>query len=67
MEASNDNNLAGDLLWGAAAIADYLGLQRRAIYHMAAKGTLPHFRAGDIVAARKSELSAWATGTRAAA
>ncbi len=63
----NDNEqLASDVLWGAAAIAAYLGLPRRSVYHLAATGALPHFRAGDIVAARKSELAAWASSTRAA-
>jgi excisionase family DNA binding protein len=63
----NDNNLASDLLWGAAAIASYLGLPRRAVYHAASKGTLPHFRMGDTLAARKSELAVWASSGRAAA
>jgi excisionase family DNA binding protein len=60
MHADNDN-LAADTLWGAAAIAAYLGLPRRAIYHAAAKGHLPHFRMGDTLGARKSELAAWAS------
>jgi len=64
---SDNDNLATDLLWGAAAIATYLGLPRRAIYHAAAKGSLPHFKMGDTLGARKSELSAWASSGRAAA
>lgn len=66
MTPDNDN-LAGDLLWGAAAIATYLGLPRRAVYHAAQKGSLPHFRMGDTLAARKSELAAWASGAARAA
>ena len=66
MTPDNDN-IAGDLLWGAAAIATYLGLPRRAVYHAASRGTLPHFKMGDTLAARKSELAAWASSSRAAA
>lgn len=63
----NDNTLSADLLWGAAAIANYLGVPRRAVYHMVAIDSLPHFRAGETIAARKSELTVWASGQRRAA
>lgn len=62
-----NDNLSADLLWGAAAIATYLGLPRRAVYHLAAQNKLPHFRAGETIAARKSELAAWASGRGRAA
>jgi excisionase family DNA binding protein len=62
-----EQELSADLLWGAAAIAKYLGLPRRAVYHLAANQNIPHFRAGDAIAARKSELAAWASSARAAA
>jgi len=64
----NDNNpLATDLLWGAAAIATYLGLPRRAVYHLVGSDRMPHFRAGETIGARKSELAAWASGAGRAA
>jgi excisionase family DNA binding protein len=67
LEADNDN-IAGDILRGADAIAGFLGFPRRSIYHAVAKGHLPSFRIGDIVCARRSTLTAWiAEQERAAA
>ncbi len=67
--ADNDN-LAGDVLRGADAIARFLGFPRRAVYHAAAKGSLPVFRMGETVCARRSTLLAWIatqeSGARAA-
>jgi hypothetical protein len=62
MQPANDNQppLADDLLIGAAAIAAFSGFQRRQVYHMATNGTLPVFRAGEILCSRKSALTAWA-------
>ena len=61
MLPANDNipPLAEDVLRGAAAIASFMGFDRRTIYHLAAKGALPVFKMGDIVCARKSTLLAW--------
>lgn len=58
MTAENDN-LASDVLRGADAIAKFLGLPRRAVYHAASKETLPVFRLGETILARKSTLLAW--------
>ncbi|TGP88918.1 MULTISPECIES: DNA-binding protein [unclassified Mesorhizobium] len=58
MEPANDN-LAADILEGAAAIAAWTGFKRRAVYHAVANGHLPHFRMGETVCARKSTLLAW--------
>lgn len=71
MTANNDN-IAGDMLRGAEAIAAFLGLPRRAVYHAASKGNLPVFRLGETLLGRKSTLLAWiaeqeAAGRRAAA
>lgn len=64
----NDNNpLAADVLRGADAIAIWMGFNRRTIYHLTANGTLPTFRMGDIVCARKSTLTAWIAGQEARA
>lgn len=58
MDHSNDN-LAADLLRGADAIAKYLGMPRRAVYHAVTKGHLPTFRIGETVMARRSTLAVW--------
>jgi len=58
MHHDNDN-LSADLLRGADAIATYMGFPRRAIYHAISKNSLPHFRIGETVCARKSTLTAW--------
>lgn len=58
MTPANDN-LSTDLLRGAEAIAAFLGFPRRAIYHAISKNSLPHFRIGETVCARKSTLTAW--------
>jgi excisionase family DNA binding protein len=64
----DNDNLAGDLLRGANAIAAYLGFPRRTIYHAVANGHLPHFKIGETICARKSTLAAWiAEKERAAA
>lgn len=51
--------LSDDILHGADAIAVYLGIERRAVYHAVAKGYLPSFRIGETVCARKTTLVKW--------
>jgi len=48
--------LADDLLKGAAAAADYLGLNRRQVYRMTESGELPVIRKAGLLFYRKSEL-----------
>ena len=48
--------LTDDLLPGADAAATYIGLTRRAIYHMVEAGHLPVIRKGKRLYFRKSEL-----------
>jgi hypothetical protein len=50
------SDLSQDLLYGAAAIARFLGLPRWRVYHAAAHGHLPIKRIGGTWVARKSEL-----------
>ena len=45
-----------DLIEGAEAAADVLGLTKRQVYHMVAKNRLPHTRCGNRLYFRKSEL-----------
>ena len=58
MTPDNDD-LAADMLRGADAIARFLGFPRRSIYHMAARNSLPHFKLGDTICARRSTLTRW--------
>lgn len=58
MIPSNDN-MPGDLLLGAKAIADYLGISARQTYRLTYHGLLPHFKLGGTVAARRSALTKW--------
>lgn len=59
-------SLADDLLKGAEAIAGYLGVPRRTIYHAVSKRLIPHFRIGETVCARKSTLLHWMAAQEAA-
>lgn len=58
MQHDNDN-LADDVLKGAAEIATFLGEDRRAIFYAISKGRLPVYRIGESIRARKSALRAW--------
>ncbi|MBT4905934.1 MAG: hypothetical protein HOL07_00870 [Rhodospirillaceae bacterium] len=59
MVPSNIPLLADDILCGADAIADYMGVPRRMIYHLAHASQLPIFRLGAKICARKSQLVAF--------
>jgi excisionase family DNA binding protein len=48
-----------DLLSGAEAIAAYVGVTPRRIYHLAETGRLPVFRIGSTLCARRSTLRRW--------
>jgi excisionase family DNA binding protein len=52
-------DLSDDLLRGADAIARYMGLSRRAIYHLVATSRLPVCRVGSTICARRSILTVW--------
>ena len=51
--------LSDDLIYGAEAIADFLGMARRQVYHAAAQDHLPIFRIGSMLCCRKSTLANW--------
>lgn len=57
MNAANDNER--DLLMGANAIADFLGITRRQAYRLVYDGIIPSFKLGGTVAARRSSLRSW--------
>jgi excisionase family DNA binding protein len=50
---------AGLLLYGAPAIAKFLGLTERQVRHRVADGELPTFKIGGTVCARRASLVAW--------
>jgi hypothetical protein len=51
-----------DLLMGAKAIGQYLGLNQRQVYNLIYAGELPTFHIGGTVAARKGKLANWLDG-----
>ena len=56
------STLAPDLLRGAEEIAAFLygsGRERRKVYHLVETDSLPHFRLGSLVCARRTTLLAW--------
>lgn len=50
--------LSNDLLTGADAAAEFVGVSPRVIYHMAEKGLVPVIKKGKRLYFRKSELEA---------
>ena len=48
-----------DLLTGADAIAAFMGIKVRRVYHLAETQRLPVFRLGATLCARKSTLLSW--------
>jgi hypothetical protein len=50
---------AGLLLYGASAIASFLGLTERQVRHRVRDGELPTFKIGGTVCARRASLVAW--------
>lgn len=59
MRPPSNDNMKDDILKGATAIADFIGEDRRAVYHAINKGTIPTFRIGQNIRARKSTLIEW--------
>jgi excisionase family DNA binding protein len=47
-----------DLLYGANAIADFLGVKRSVVYHLIETRRLPSFKVGKVVCARRSTVTA---------
>ena len=47
-----------DLLYGCEAIAEFLGIKKRAAQHLVETNRLPHFKVGRTICARKSAIAA---------
>lgn len=67
IEQPANDNVPGDLLLGADAIAAFLGITRRQTYRLVYDSVIPSFKAGGTVAARKSSLTRWMAQQEAAA
>jgi hypothetical protein len=55
-------SLAGDILYGADGIAEFLygdRKLRRKVYNLVETARLPHFRLGAVICARRSVLLEW--------
>ena len=71
MNHDNDNladaeDLADDVLKGAAAISKFMNEDTRSVFYMISKGRLPVYRIGESMRARKSTLRAWIANPDAA-
>jgi hypothetical protein len=54
---SHENRpITADLLYGAAAIADYLCVKRSVVYHLAETDRLPTWKEGAVLCAMRSTL-----------
>lgn len=53
--------MSADIMLGASAIAAFMGMRPRQLYHAAEMGHLPTFRIGGILCARRSTLNRWIT------
>jgi hypothetical protein len=52
-------DISDDLIFGADAIARFLGIDRRQVYHAHQMEHLPIFRIGSTLACRKSTITSW--------
>jgi len=59
MTTERTPELRDDLIVGADALASYLGMTQRQVYGAVERRTLPFFKIGAHVCARKSVLLAW--------
>lgn len=59
MDSVASMDTANDILIGADAIAGFMGLSRRQIYHATEYGHLPTFRIGSVICARRTTLWRW--------
>ena len=54
----HNDDLSIDMLWGAKAIARYMGCTEKTVWNMHHRGQLPTFNQGRRVCARRSSLRA---------
>ncbi len=56
---ADEVNLKDDMLVGAEAMSDFIGISRRQVYAWVLSGNLPTFRVGNLICARRSTLLKW--------
>ena len=56
----------GELLYGVAAIAAFLGISHRQALYLTEKGSLPHWKEGRTIVARRETLRQWIAAKEAA-
>jgi hypothetical protein len=56
-------DLADDLLWGAADIAQFIGISRNQVYWFAKKGIIPHKKCGGVIVGSRAALRHALTGS----
>lgn len=56
---NDEPEISQDLIFGADAIAQFLGIERRQVYHAHQMEHLPIFRIGSTLACRKSTIANW--------
>jgi excisionase family DNA binding protein len=61
------NAAVGDLLYGARPIAEHLGITERQARYLIDQGTLPSWKEGKTICARRSSLNDWMDRREAAA
>ncbi len=59
---TDNEPISGDLLFGAKAIASFLGISARQVYRLIYDDVIPSFKLGGTVAARRSSLQKWMDG-----
>ncbi|MCJ2080173.1 DNA-binding protein [Methylobacterium sp. J-090] len=57
----------GQMLYGAKAMAEFLGITTRQVFHLTERGRLPHFRVGRTLCGNRSTLAEWAVQVEAGA
>ncbi|TAT82460.1 hypothetical protein [Rhizobium ruizarguesonis] len=62
MQVINETELRDDLLWGAGAIARYIGRSKRQTYYLLEKGQVPARKIGDLWLGSKTTLDIHLTG-----
>nr|WP_314256807.1 helix-turn-helix domain-containing protein [uncultured Devosia sp.] len=55
----DDSDLRNDLVVGADAVAEFLGMTRRQVYGAVERRTLPLFKIGSQICVRRSVLISW--------
>jgi hypothetical protein len=64
-DVPSPGKLSDDLIWGAAAIADEIGISRRKVYYLLEGGKLPARKIGDLWVGSRRTIRAALVGDAA--